>query len=189
MLIVLFQFLRVKYNVGCIRMNKHKFFLLYSWFIWVVTFFIPDMAITMRFRGWLYFLLFKTSGKNIQIANSARLIGLENIVMGSDTYIASGVVINARGKVFLHDQVMIGHETVLVAGNHTKINGSFRFGPSAAGDIFIGYGAWVGGNCTVTANTVIGKGVLVGANSLVRGELKDNEFYAGVPVKLINKGI
>lgn len=167
----------------------HKFFLLYSWFVWFVTFFIPDMAITMRFRGWLYFLPFNKTGKNIQVANSARLIGLENIKIGSDIYIASGVVINARGKVIIGNEVMIGHETVVVAGNHTKKNGSFRFGISEPGDISVGFGSWISGNCTVTANSIIGEGVLVGANSLVRGELINNSFYAGVPVKLIRSNI
>ncbi|WP_421305287.1 acyltransferase [Aeromonas veronii] len=164
---------------------KHKLLLLYSWFVWLITFFMPDMKMTMRFRGWLYFLPFKSLSKNIQVANTARLIGLENINLGSDVYIASGVVINARGKVFLSDQVMIGHETIVVAGNHTKLNGSFRFGPSVAGDIHIGFGSWIGGNCTITAGSLIGTGVLVGANSLVRGELNSDSFYAGVPVKLI----
>ncbi|MFQ1907874.1 acyltransferase [Aeromonas veronii] len=167
----------------------HKLLLLYSWSVWLITFFIPDMAITMRFRGWLYFLPFRYAGKNIQIANSARLIGLENIKMGSDTYIASGVVINARGMVQIDDEVMLGHETIVVASNHTKKDGSFRFGISAPGDIYIGHGTWIGGNCTVTANSTIGKGVLVGANSLVRDVLEDNCFYAGVPVKLIRNNI
>lgn len=107
--------------------------------------------------------------------------------MGSDTYIASGATLNAKGKIFINDQVMIGHETVVVAGNHIKINGSYRFGKSKPGDICIGFGSWIGGNCTITANTKIGAGVLVGANSLVRGELSDNCFYAGVPVKEIRK--
>lgn len=168
---------------------NHKLLLLYSWLIWVATFFMPDMAVTMRFRGWLYFLPFKNAGKNIQIANSARLFGLENIKIGSDVYIASGVVINARGKVILYDQVMLGHETVVVSGNHTKLQGSFRFGRSSSGDISIGFGTWVGGNCTITANTMIGSGVLVGANSLVRGRLDNDCFYAGVPVKRIRSHI
>lgn len=166
--------------------NIHKLFLLYSWFVWLITFIVPDMPMTMRMRGWLYFLPFKKSGRNIQVASSARLIGLENIIIGSDVYIASGVVVNARGKIVICDQVMIGHETVVVAGNHTKINGSYRFGKSIAGDISIGFGSWIGGNCTVTANTQIGVGVLVGANSLVRGQLSDDSFYAGVPVKKIS---
>lgn len=168
-------------------MFSHKVFLLYSWFVWAATFFIPDMAITMRFRGFLYFLPLKKAGRNIQIANSARLLGLENISIGSHVYIASGVTVNARYPIEIKNEVMIGHNSVIVSGNHSRIGNSFRFGQSSGSKIVIGYGSWIGANCTVTAGSQIGQGVLVGANSLVRSSLMDDSLYAGVPVRLIKK--
>ena len=52
--------------------------------------------------------------------------------------------------------------------------------PITAGDnIFIGYGA------VVLPGTVIGDNVIVGAGSIVKGQLKSNSVYAGVPVKYI----
>lgn len=123
---------------------KHKSLLLYSWLVWALTFFIPDMKSTMRFRGWLYFLPFKHAAKNIQIANSARLIGLDNIKIGSDTYIASGVVINASDLVTIGDEVMIGHSAVLVSGNHSLSAGSYRFGSMIRKPIQIDCGSWIG---------------------------------------------
>ncbi|WP_429171546.1 acyltransferase [Aeromonas rivipollensis] len=54
------------------------------------------------------------------------------------------------------------------------------FGSIEIGDnVFIGYGA------TILPNSKIGSNVIVGACSLVKGELKSNSVYAGVPAKYI----
>lgn len=54
------------------------------------------------------------------------------------------------------------------------------FGPIDIGNnVFIGLGA------TILPNTRIGNNVIVGAGSLVRGTLKDNSVYAGVPIRFI----
>lgn len=166
---------------------KHKLLLLYSWFVWLITFFIPDMKITMRFRGWLYFLPFKHEGKNIQIANSARLIGLENIKIGSDTYIASGVVINASALVTIGNEVMIGHSVIVVSGNHSLKSDSYRFGPMVREPISIEYGSWIGANVTILSGSKIPRSTLIAANSVVNKTLGEPGVYAGLPAKLIKK--
>lgn len=53
--------------------------------------------------------------------------------------------------------------------------GSIRIGDN----VFIGYGV------TILPNSNIGSNVIVGACSLVKGELKSNSVYAGVPAKYI----
>lgn len=54
------------------------------------------------------------------------------------------------------------------------------FGPIKIGDnVFIGYGT------TILPNSNIGSNVIVGACSLVKGELKSNSVYAGIPAKYI----
>ncbi|MNR38520.1 Galactoside O-acetyltransferase [compost metagenome] len=54
------------------------------------------------------------------------------------------------------------------------------FGPIKIGDnVFIGYGV------TILPNSNIGSNVIVGACSLVKGELKSNSVYAGIPAKYI----
>lgn len=54
------------------------------------------------------------------------------------------------------------------------------FKPIVIGDnVFIGLGA------TILPGTLIGNNVIVGANSIVKGELKSNSVYAGVPAQYI----
>lgn len=60
---------------------KHKLLLLYSWLVRTLLFFLPDMPLVMRFRGFLYGLGMAKSGKNIQVTHDAILRDLENISM------------------------------------------------------------------------------------------------------------
>jgi len=54
------------------------------------------------------------------------------------------------------------------------------FSPIVIGDnVFLGYGV------VVLPGVIIGDNVIVGAGTIVRGELKSNSVYAGVPSKFI----
>ncbi|MCL7420125.1 MAG: acyltransferase [Methylobacter sp.] len=52
-------------------------------------------------------------------------------------------------------------------------------------NIVIGDNVFIGFNVTILLGTKIGEKVIVGAGSVVRGELKSNGVYAGVPAKYI----
>jgi len=63
---------------------------------------------------------------------------------------------------------------------HEKYKNIDCFAPIIAGNnIFVGYGT------TILPGTVIEDNVIIGAGSLVRGTLKSNSVYSGVPVKYI----
>jgi acetyltransferase-like isoleucine patch superfamily enzyme len=53
------------------------------------------------------------------------------------------------------------------------------------GRIIIGNNVFIGINATILMGTEIGNNVIVGAGSLVKGKLKSNSVYAGIPVKYI----
>jgi len=53
------------------------------------------------------------------------------------------------------------------------------------GQIIIGNNVFLGMNATILPNTKIGDNVIVGAGSMVKGELKSNSVYAGIPAKYI----
>lgn len=163
----------------------HKLSLVYSWFVWLVTFFLPDTALIMRFRGRLYSVLMKGTCRNFQVSNGARLYGLQNINVGDDVYIATNVVINAGAEINLGSQVMLGIGAILVSGNHTSHEGSYRFGKMSRAPISIGFGSWIGANVTIVAGSEVPKGTLIGANSLVTKKLEVSGVYGGVPVQLI----
>lgn len=53
------------------------------------------------------------------------------------------------------------------------------------GKIIIGNNVFIGLGTTILRNTVVGDNVIIGAGSVVKGELKSNSIYAGVPAKYI----
>jgi maltose O-acetyltransferase len=165
-----------------------KFLLLYSWFVWMITFFMPDSKLTMRLRGFLYSFGMPKCGKNFQVSSSAKLIGLDKLFFGNNVFIASNVTINSGGKIYLKDDVMIGIGSVIVAGNHTLDNGSYRFGHRCERDITIGSGSWIAANCTLVAGVKFPDSSLLAANSVyVTKNNKTAGVYGGVPAKLLNK--
>ncbi|MDA3139741.1 acyltransferase [Vibrio metschnikovii] len=166
---------------------RKKINFLYSWLVWLMTFFLPDAPFFMRFRGWLYSFGMYDCGKNFQVASSVKILGLSNLDCGSDVYLASGVIINARAKIQIADEVLIGIGSLLVSSNHTKHQGSYRYGKPEALPIFVGKGTWVAGQVVIGAGSIIPEGCLIGANSYVNKKLVDVGIYAGTPVKYIKK--
>ena len=49
------------------------------------------------------------------------------------------------------------------------------------GEISIGKGSWLATNVIVRPSTKVGAGVVIGANSIVKGNYQDGGTYAGSP--------
>lgn len=164
---------------------KHKFGLLYSWLVRVLTAGLPDAPICMRFRGWCYGLLMQRRGRDFQVSGSARLVGLESISVGRHVYVGPGAILLASHAIELGDEVMLAPYVVLADGNHTLYDGSYRYGPRATAPLTIGQGAWIAAHCTVVAGVSIGRGVLVAANSVVTSDVPDFRVVGGVPARVL----
>ena len=123
----------------------------------------------MRFRGFLYGLCMKHAGHNFQVASNVRINGLQYIEVGDDSYIAPGSFLLISKGLNISDEVLIGPYVVIADGDHTRANGSFRFGERIAKPIMIGRGCWIGSHVTITKGITIGDGAVVGANSVVTG--------------------
>ena len=164
---------------------RHKFSLLWSWFVWALTFFLPDFPLSMRARGFLYSLGMQASGRNFQVASSCRLISMDTLSVGNDVYLAPNVIINGGAPIIIGDEVMIGFGSILVSGNHTAIAGSYRWGKREEKPIEIGQGCWLGAGCVVLAGSTLAAGSLVAAGSIVRSNLSPTGLFGGVPARRI----
>lgn len=60
-------------------------------------------------------------------------------------------------------------------------------GPEAGKPITVGEDCWFGGNCIVLPGVTIGKGVTIGAGSVVTKNIPDYVVVAGNPAKVIKK--
>ena len=54
-----------------------------------------------------------------------------------------------------------------------------------SGKIYIGNDVWIAENCTILKGSIINDGAVIGAKSLVNGEINSFGVAVGVPAKVI----
>ena len=62
-----------------------------------------------------------------------------------------------------------------------------RASKGIAKHIVVGSGSWIGADTIIMPGVTVGKGVVVGAGSLVTNDLEDNSIYFGSPARLYKK--
>lgn len=165
-------------------MNKIKRLLRYDLPLHFVLLFmnwLPDNVFFIRLRGSLVSPFFKSCGRRLGLGRNVTFYNPSMISIGNDVYIAQGCWFSANDSIVIEDEVIYGPYNIIASSNHTRFNGSFRFGYPTEKPIKFKKGCWLGGNCTTTAGSVVGKGTVVSANSVVIGELMDDSLYVGQP--------
>ena len=159
----------------------------YLWFhlIMLSTGWWPDLRPVMRIRGFLLRPSFKACGRNFQIARGVTINFSHRLAIGRDVYIASGCWLHARGGMVIEDEVQIGPYAVLVTGDHTRQDGSYRYGRSILAPIYLRHGCWVAAHVTIAKGVTVGCGALLAANSVATRDIPDYAVAGGVPARVI----
>lgn len=165
---------------------KHRLLLIYSWFVRTILYFLPDIPLFMRFRGWLYGLGMKKRGRDFQVTHDAVIKDLQGISVGNHIFIGNHAVVMGSGTIEIEDEVQLAPHVILISGNHTSMNGSYRYGKGDIGHIHIGRGAWVAGNSTVQKDSALPANSVLSANSFLNKVFtEENSVYGGVPAKFL----
>lgn len=109
-------------------------------------------------------------GKNAFISPEYSVIDLFSpflITIGDNVCVASDV------KILTHDYA----RSVVVRKTGHLYGG--------AGPVTIGNNVYIAMGCTIVRNTTIGDNIIIGANSLVKGNIESNSVYAGNPARKI----
>jgi len=111
------------------------------------------------------------------------------LVLGDRVLLAAGVnIIAAGGTIRLGEASGIGQHSVVVAANHQVTLGReylFTAWNEVRTGVEIGDNVWVAANCVLLPGTRIGSNAVIGAGSVVTGEVPANEIWAGVPARKI----
>ena len=115
--------------------------------------------------------------------------GTGDVVIGRNSYINSGVVIYTGNGVTIGEDVLIAANCTLAPVNHAfrsrhKKIVEQRFEASRGG-IRIEDDVWIGANCVILDGAVLRRGCVVGANSLVDGELEEYSINFGTPCRRV----
>lgn len=140
-----------------------------------------------KMRGFCGRRLFKHTGKNITIEPKAYFGSGKNISIGDN----SGIGPNCRvpNNISIGSHVMMAPDVVILSNNH-KFDDTSRpmmaQGTLSKTSLVISDDVWIGTRVIVTPNvSEIGKGVIIGAGSVVTKNIPDFAVVAGNPAKII----
>ena len=113
------------------------------------------------------------------------------IKIGNNCLLSYGVVMAIRGDFVMGNNVMVGEYSSIRDYTHDYSVNDIPMISSKdiVYPIKIGNNVWIGRGCIIMPGTIIEDGVVVGANSVVKGHLKSNAIYAGSPLKFIKNRI
>lgn len=114
--------------------------------------------------------------------------GTGDVLIGAGSYLNSGSVLYSGNGIQIGEGVLIAANCTLAPTNHGYQKRSMtiieqRFLPSKGG-IIIEDDVWIGAGCVILDGAILRRGCVVGALSLVRGELEAHGVYAGQPCVL-----
>jgi acetyltransferase-like isoleucine patch superfamily enzyme len=111
------------------------------------------------------------------------------LVLGDGVVLQSNVTITCAEHVELADSAAIGANALISDNDHT-IDGSAESilaTPLVCAPVRIGRGVWVGHNCSIVKGARIGDFSVIGANSVVRGEIPPYSVAVGAPARVVGR--
>jgi len=95
--------------------------------------------------------------------------------------------ISAAESIVIEDHVVLSAFSTVIDSDHTFVRGepSVLRGALATSPIRIGRGTWIGERVAVLRGANIGSRCIIGANSVVRGDIPDNSIAVGAPARVV----
>ena len=149
------------------------------------------LSVAPRLRARLLALLGASVGRNVRVGE-CRLInlsrGFSHLTIGDDVHIGHGCLLDLEGPVRIgRGSVLAPRVTIISHNDPGASHGSplaERFPPDALG-VSVGEHCWIGTGTTLLSGARIGDRCVVGAMSLVKGDLPGGRVYAGIPARVI----
>lgn len=111
------------------------------------------------------------------------------ISIGDRCLFGKGSGIVGHYEIVIGDDVWTGHDVYVTDQNHgyEDLDRPISVQLMPERPVSIGDGSWIGHGSVILPGARIGRHVVIGANSVVRGEIPDNTIAAGAPAKIIRR--
>jgi acetyltransferase-like isoleucine patch superfamily enzyme len=115
--------------------------------------------------------------------------GTGDITIGEESYLNAGTVLYSGNGITLGNNVMVAANCTLAPTNHAferrdvpMIRQRFQ---ASRGGILVEDDVWIGANCVILDGAILRRGCIVGANSVVGGELQPFSINFGSPARFV----
>lgn len=131
-------------------------------------------------------------GPGAEIAPNVSIANPENIVAGRVLHLGSGSFLWAgpspRGRIVIGDDVTFGPRVMATAANYRFNDGQpVRSNAMDEKEIAIGDDVWIGAYAIILPGARIGRGAVIGAGSVVTGEIPDWAIAVGSPARVVGR--
>jgi acetyltransferase-like isoleucine patch superfamily enzyme len=112
------------------------------------------------------------------------------ITVGNGTSIAGSCVISAVRSVLLEEYVLLARNVYISDHIHEYGDASLPIlsqGVTKIEPVLIKRGAWLGQNVVICPGVTVGRGAVVGANSVVNADIPDFSVAVGSPARVVKK--
>jgi abequosyltransferase len=108
--------------------------------------------------------------------------------IGSRVGIRPSCVISASESIVIEDDVIIASFSTVIDSDHTFAAGhpNVMHNPVTTAPVHIGRGTWIAERVAVLGGSQIGRCCIIGANSVVRGEIPDYSIAVGSPARAVD---
>lgn len=167
-----------------------------------------DRAFSLTMRS-----SFASVGARTRLSLPIQLIGAERIALGSRVYFGPGCWLLTHepgGRLEVGDDTSIAGYCVLSAAAHVRIGRSVLFARNVyiadhrhgfelddtpiidqplqeIRPVVVEDGAWLGQNVVLLPGVTVGRGAVVGANSVIREDVPPRSVVAGVPGRVVRR--
>ena len=109
------------------------------------------------------------------------------IEIGDRVALRPNCTISASEKIVIEDDVVIAAFSTVIDSDHTWDAGhpNVLFNPVRTAPIRIGRGSWIGERVAVLRGSTIGEFCVIGANSVVRGDIPSGSIAVGAPARVV----
>lgn len=139
-----------------------------------------------HFRRLIYRMAGVKIGKGSAIHMGACFYDPKNIVIGQDTIIGEGAVLDGRDKLVIGNHVDIASDVMIYNAEHDVQNSDFH---AISSPVFIEDYVFIGPRAIILPGVRIKKGAVVGAGAVVTKDVEEFTIVGGVPAKPIKERI
>jgi acetyltransferase-like isoleucine patch superfamily enzyme len=120
--------------------------------------------------------------------NDCRIDGKKRIRIGSTVLIGRGSVISTAGSLEIGDFCILAPSVIVADADHIyndPLKPYLQQGATTDRSIVIEENCWLGMHAKILGNSIVGRGSIVGAGSLVNGVIPPFSVVVGVPARIV----